>query len=208
MARMRAAQATMEKLLDPEVLWFTAPAMAGTIFFLFRLIMLAFGGIGDADGGGVDTGFDSAGDPHGAMHHGDSGAAAQFLSVQGVTALLMGFGWTGYAFRAGLHWSPGASAALGLLGGILMVLLVGSLFRGVRKLEASGTLDLAGAKDAVGEVYANVPARGEGSGQVRLVLQQRQRIVNAISESGPLPTKTRVRIVQVNSDRTVTVKAL
>jgi hypothetical protein len=204
---MRMAQATMEKLISPEVLWFTAPAMAGTAFFLIRLVMLAFGGIGDADGG-VDTGFDAAGDPHGEMHHGDSGAAAQFLSVQGVTAFMMGFGWTGYAFRAGMQWSPGASAAAGLLGGILMVLLVGSLFRGVRKLEASGTLDLAGAKGSIGEVYANVPAHGQGSGQVRLVLQQRQRIVNAISEGGALPTKTRVRIVQVNADRTVTVTSV
>lgn len=198
----------MEKLIAPEVLWFTAPAMAGTAFFLIRLIMLAFGGIGDADSSGVDTGFDPAGDPHGSMHHGDSSAAAQFLSVQGLTAFLMGFGWTGYAIRAGLQWSPGASAALGLLGGILMVLLVSSLFRGVRKLEASGTLDIAGAVGLTCEVYANVPAHGQGTGQVRLVLEQRQRIVNAISESGPLPTKTRVRIVQVNSDRTVTVKAL
>lgn len=204
---MRPAQATMEKLLAPEVLWFTAPAMAGTAFFLIRLVMLAFGGIGDADGGSVDTGFDPAGDPHGGMHHGDSSAAAQFLSVQGVTAFLMGFGWTGYAVRAGLHWSPGAAAALGLLGGILMVLLVGALFRSVRKLEATGTLDINAAQGAIGEVYANVPARGQGTGQVRVVLQNRQRIVNAVSVDGPLPTKTRVRIISVNADRTVSVQS-
>jgi hypothetical protein len=196
----------MELLFSSEALWFTAPAIAGTAFFLIRLVMLAFGGIGDADAGGADTGFDPAGDPHGAMHHGDSGAAAQFLSVQGLTVFLMGFGWTGYAVLAGLGWNKSAATGIGLIGGVLLVLLVGSVFRGVRKLEASGTLDIRGAVGSVCEVYANVPARGQGSGQVRLVLEQRERIVNAVSAGEALPTRTRVKIVTVNDDRTVTVQ--
>ncbi len=196
----------MDLLFSGEALWFTAPAIAGTLFFLIRLVMLAFGGIGDAGDAGMDTGFDPAGDPHGAMHHGDSGAAAQFLSVQGVTVFLMGFGWTGYAVLAGLGWTKSAAAGIGLIGGALLVLLVGFLFRGVRRLEASGTLDIRGAVGTVGEVYANVPARGQGSGQVRLVMEQRERIVNAVSAGEALPTRTRVKIVTVNDDRTVTVQ--
>ncbi len=197
----------MNTLFSHDHIWFTVPALAGTAFFLIRLVMLAFGGIGDAADSGVDTGFDPAGDAHGAMHHGDSGLAAQFLSVQGLTAFLMGFGWSGYAAQAGLQWSAGPAAAAGVGGGVLMVALVGTLFRGARKLEASGTLDLSGAVGLVGEVYANVPARGQGSGQVRLVLQQRQRIVNAVSAGEALPTRTRVKILSVNADRTITVQS-
>lgn len=195
----------MDNLFSGENLWFTAPAVAASAFFLIRLIMLAFGGLGDGDAA-TDAGMDVSGDPHGAAHHGDPGLAAQFLSVQGVTTFLMGFGWTGYAALAGFGAHPGTASVLGIIGGALLTLLLGTLFRGVRRLEASGTLDLADAVGIECEVYANVPPRGQGAGQVRLVIQQRQRIVNAVSDAGALPTRSRVRVVRVNADRTVTVQ--
>jgi hypothetical protein len=208
----------MESLLAPEALWFTAPAAAGTLFFLIRLAMLAFGGVGDFDGhgggldGGVGLDHGAAGLDHGdasdTTHHGDPGLAAQFLSVQGLTTFLMGFGWTGYAAVAGLGWSRSGAAVIGVVGGVLLVLLLGSLFRSARKLEASGTLDIARAAGTTGEVYANVPARGQGVGQVRVVVDGRERIVNAISAGMPIPTRSRVKVVQVNPDHTLTVQSL
>lgn len=185
-----------------DALWFSVPAVAGTGFFLVRLLLLAFGGIADADVGSmeVDTGME--------VHHGDSGLAAQFLSVQGITAFFMGFGWSGYAARYGLKWELGATFGAAVLGGTLFVLLIGSLFRGVRRLEASGTLKLEDAAGMEGEIYASVPERGRGTGQVRLVVRQRQRIVNAVSAGSALPTRTRVRVSSVNPDRTVTVEPI
>lgn len=195
----------METLLAPDAIWFTVPAVVGTLFFLVRLVLLAFGGIADV---GDDGGTVHADDPHGSGEHGDSGLAAQFLSVQGLTTFLMGFGWTGYAAVAGLGWTRSAAAAVGFAGGVVLVLLLGTLFRGARRLEATGTVDLTKAAGTMGEVYANIPARGDGQGQVRIVVGDRERIVNAVSAADALPTRTRVRVVHVNSDRTVTVQSL
>jgi len=185
-----------------DALWFSVPAVAGTAFFLIRLLLLMFGGIADADIGGMeaDTGME--------VHHGDSGLAAQFLSIQGITAFFMGFGWTGYATKFGLAWGLGASFAAAIVGGSFFVFLIGSLFRSARKLEADGTVNLSDAAGVEGEVYASVPARGGGSGQVRIVVRERQRIVNAVSAGSALPTRTRVRVASVNSDRTVTVEPI
>lgn len=191
-----------EGFFTGESLWFSVPAVVGTGFFLLRMLMLAFGGIADADVGGMEA------DAGVEIHHGDSGLAAQFLSIQGVTAFFMGFGWTGYAAMYGLGWRLGGALAAAVIGGLAFVLLIGSLFRGARKLEASGTLNLADAEGAEGEVYVGIPERGGGSGQVRLVLRQRQRIVNAVSAGSALPTRTRVRVSGVNSDRTVTVEPI
>lgn len=197
-----APASPMEEFFSGDALWFTVPAVAGTAFFLLRLLLLAFGGIADADVGGMES------DAGVELHHGDSGLAAQFLSIQGITGFFMGFGWSGYAARFGLGWSLGLSFAAAIVGGAAFVLLIGSLFRGVRRLEASGTLNLNEAEGALGEVYVSVPERGRGSGQVRLVLRQRQRIVNAVSAGSALPTRTRVRVASVNPDRTVTVEPI
>ncbi|TAH34876.1 MAG: hypothetical protein EYC70_13800 [Planctomycetota bacterium] len=199
----------MEIFLDGPALWFTVPALLGTMFFLVRLVLLALGGdhgdfgAGHVDAGGlVHGGMDSA-DPAG--HHADSGMAAQYLSVQGITAFFMGFGWAGLSAYAGFGWRLVPSFGVALAGGVLMTLLVATLFRGVRRLEASGTLNLDAAMGAAGEVYLTVPARGKGQGQVRVVLADRQRIVNAVSDGSELPTRSRVRVVRVNTDNTVTV---
>lgn len=192
----------MDQLFASDALWFSVPALAGTAFFLIRLLMLAFGGIADADVGSMEA------DAGVELHHGDSGLAAQFLSVQGITGFFMGFGWSGYAAKFGFDWGLGASFGTAIVGGILFVLLIASLFRGVRKLEASGTLNLSDAAGLEGEVYASVPERGRGSGQVRIVVRQRQRIVNAVSVGSALPTRTRVRVASVNPDRTVTVEPI
>ncbi len=183
-----------------DALWFSIPAVVGTGFFLLRLLMLAFGGIADADVGSMET------DAGVELHHGDSGLAAQFLSVQAITGFFMGFGWSGYAARYGLEWNLGATFAAAVVGGTLFVMLIGSLFRNVRRLEADGTVDIAEAKGLDGEVYVSVPERGLGTGQVRLVIRQRERIVNAVSVGAALPTRTRVRVASVNQDRTVTVE--
>lgn len=198
----------MDIFLDGPALWFTVPALLGTLFFLLRLVLLAFGGShGDLGAGHVDAGVGDLHVDHAdpAAHHTDPGFAAQFLSVQGATAFFMGFGWCGLCAWIALDWSLPASFAVAFLGGLLMTLLVGTLFRGIRRLEASGTVPLSAAKGVLGEVYVTVPARGRGAGQVRLVMAERQRIVNAISDGGELPTRARVRVLTVNPDNTVTV---
>jgi hypothetical protein len=73
------------------------------------------------------------------------------------------------------------------------------------KLQGSGNVHLRDALGAEGVVYANVPAAGEGRGQVRVIISQRARIYNAVTEGEAIPTKSRVKVMRVNRDRSLTV---
>src|SRR6185295_12813189 len=148
-----------------------------------------------------------AGDVHvgAADHHGDSGEAFKALSLQSIVAFLMGFGWTGFGAYRGSHIATLPSIAIGVAGGVAMVWLLGILLKGMYDLQSSGHIDIHAAVGQEGDVYLTVPSRGEGRGQVRVTLQERQRIWNAITEGEALPTSTRVKVTRVNDDNTLTV---
>ena len=194
--------------------WFSAPALIGTAFFLLRLLVP---GGGDHDAGG-DAGGDVGGDAGGAMdahaadvhagagdgHH-DAPSGFRMLSVQAICAFLMGFGWTGFAAYRGTGFGPGFSALIGLGGGVAMMMLLGFLLRSALRLESSGNVSIHSAMGRDGEVYVTVPAAGAGRGQVRVVIGDRQRIFNAVSSAGEIRPPTRVKVVRVNDDRSLTV---
>jgi len=181
-----------------NALWFTIPAVVGSTFFLFRLVLMLLGGhIGDVH-------FDAA---HGGgdLHHGDSNDAFKLLSVQSVAAFLMGFGWGGLGGLKGADWSFTTSTVFAAGIGAGMWWLVGLLLKGLYDLQSSGNIALDEAIGAEGAVYANVPPRGQGRGQVRVVIENRQRIYNAISDGEALNSSTRVRVTGINEDNTITV---
>lgn len=189
----------LDQLLDGQALWFTVPALLGTAVFGLRILMMLVGGVDD-----VDLGADA--DIDGADFDGDdSSQAFTILSVQGVSAFLGGFGWAGVGALLGMHWEMAPAAAVGVAGGVAMVWLLGLLLKAIYDLQSSGTLGPDSAVGFTGEVYATIPEGGRGRGQVRVVVRERQRIYNAITEGETLPTNTRVRILAVNDDNTLMV---
>lgn len=190
-----------DALLTSPAIWFTVPALIGTGLFIFKLIILAVGGM-DAD---IDVGHDPSVEIHA---HDGSDAAFKLLSVQGVLAFAMGFGWGGLALLQNTTWSivwiAPASACLGMG----MMYLMAAIMRALFGLQASGTIDIRGAVGAQGTVYVAIPASGVGRGQITLVINQKQRILNAVTTGGDLPSKTSVRVVAVNDDNTVTVTSI
>jgi hypothetical protein len=170
---------------------FTVPAIVGTVFFIIRLTMMLTLGMGDL---GID------GD-----HHGDSSEAFKVLSIQAIAAFFMGFGWGGLGSLKGSGWDWPTSVAVAIAGGAAMVWLLGILLKAVHDLQTSGNISMEDAIGCEGTVYATIPAAGHGAGQVRVVVDQRDRIYNAITEGESLPSNTLVRIVNVNSDHTLTV---
>ncbi len=188
----------MELLFNDNAAWFAVPALVGTILFLIRLAMLLVGGGHDLHVGDVQVG--GAGD-----HHGDPGEAFKALSLQSIVAFLMGFGWAGFGAYRGSHLAMMPSIAIGIAGGVAMVWLLGIMLKGMYDLQSSGNIDIHAAVGQEGDVYLTVPSRGEGRGQVRVTLQARQRIWNAITEGEALPTSTRVKVTRVNDDNTLTV---
>jgi hypothetical protein len=62
------------------------------------------------------------------------------------------------------------------------------------------------AEGASGKVEASIPSGGGGRGRVRVVIGERQRVYNAVTEGEMLGLDTRIRVVRANSDNTVTVE--
>ncbi len=194
----------LQALFDQEALLFTLPALLGTAAFLVRLGFMAIGGIGDAD---VDTGIDVDADL-GEADAADSTDAFNLLSVQSVAAFLMGFGWGGLGGLLGFEWTFPMSLLLGVAFGAGLVWLLGLLMKAMYDLQSSGNINIHDAIGVEGVVYTNVPALGAGRGQVRVVVNERARIYNAVSDGEAIVTSSAIRVVRVNEDQTLTVTAV
>jgi hypothetical protein len=179
--------------------WFAVPALVGTLGYMLRLVLSAIGvGDGDAD--------DVAHVDHGAHTGGDLAATA--LSVQGFLTFLMGFGWGGLGGFRGSDLSLGLSALIGIGCGIVLLLVVVFLLRATRRLQSSGNITLGDLVGLEAEVYTTIPASGQGRGQIVTVVGDRQRFVNAVSDAAEIPPRTRIAVVRVNGDNSVTVRRL
>lgn len=198
-----------DQLFQGDALWFSVPALLGTVVFVLRLGLMMLGGDHGDGGHGGDFGHGDTGDfsleGHDLDGH-DSDSAFAILSVQTVSVFMMGFGWTGLGCLLGAGWPMSAGIGLGFLVGVLMIWILTRTLGAVRTLESSGNVQIRSALGLEGDVYARVPAAGEGRGQVRLIIDQRQRMFNAISRAGEVTSQTRVRVVSVNDDNTLTVE--
>jgi hypothetical protein len=181
--------------------WFTVPALIGTVFFVLRMVLMLVGG--DA-GGDADVHVDVGVDVDTDLSHGDPGHAFQVLSVQTIAAFFMGFGWGGLGGLKGAGWSVMTSFTFGLAGGVGMVWLLAKMLQAVYRLQASGNITIDRTLDLEGSVYVAVPGDG-GLGRVRLIIDDRERFFNAVSDDEVLAPQTRVRVIRINDDNSVTV---
>lgn len=197
----------LNELFGDPALWFTVPALVGTAIFMLRMMLMLIGGddsgtdVGAADVGDLDASGGIDVDGH------DSTGAFTLLSVQSLAAFAAGFGWGGIGGLLGMGWSVSVAITTGVVSGMAMIYLLGLLLKGAHDLQSSGNITLDAALGATGEVYASIPAKGEGRGQIRLVLRDRLRIINAVSDDLPFPRSARVRVLAVNDDNTLTVTA-
>ena len=209
----------IHSMFSSDALLFTVPALLGTMVFLIKLGLMALGAGADAD---VDVphdvdiphdvdvphDIDVQADAHDALGHDDSTAAFTYLSIQGIAAFVMGFGWGGLIGLRTFRWELLSSVVLAVAFGAFLMWLLGILLRAVYSLQQSGNIRIADTVGCEGVVYTNIPGAGEGRGSVRVVIDDRARIYNAVTEGEALPTKSRVRVTQANRDNSVTVVKL
>ncbi|MEX2218355.1 MAG: hypothetical protein WD749_06300 [Phycisphaerales bacterium] len=180
--------------------WYTVPALIGTAFFVLRMVLLSIGAdhhFGDLHGDLASAGG-HAGDAADSTH------SFQVLSVQSVASFVMGFGWAGLAALRS-DWSLTVVNLVAVAAGVGMVWLLALLLRGLHQLQSSGNIHLGNTVGRTGEVYVTVPGTGRGKGQVRLAVQNRLRIFDAITTGEDLSTGTRVTVVAANDDNTLSV---
>lgn len=209
----------IDLFFNGQAAWFALPAFVGTFVFALRLVLMVLGAsmdVGDVDmavdfdgdfdvdlGGDVDMNMDTGG-----ALEGDAGSDATFkvLSFQAIAAFLMGFGWGGLGGVLGAEWSFLMSFLVALAAGSGMVWLVTRMMRFMYGMESSGNIHMRSALGREGNVYTTVPPHGNGLGQVQVIIDHRQRTYNASGESDtPIPTGSRVKVVRVNSNGTLTV---
>lgn len=186
-SRERAMVNLLDLFFGDGAWWFSIPALIGTFGYLVKLLLSSLGS--DIDEGGFE---------------GDSGATV--LSFQGLATFAMGFGWGGLGAYRGAGWSSVTSVGVGVLCGAALVGILLSLINASRRLQSTGniTLDLFVGSEA--ETYTTIPAAGGGRGQIRAIINERQRIVSAISEGSEIPPRSAVTVVRANGDNTVTVR--
>ncbi len=177
-----------------QVFWvITIPA---TVVFLILLALTIFGSDADVD---VDTDVD------GDISDGDS-IPFQFLSLKNIVAFFAVFSWSGIGFiNAGLaSWLV---ILIAFICGLLMMLLMASLFYFMSKLAESGTLNMKNAVGKLGEVYLVIPGNRAGIGKVQLNVQGSLRTLDAITDDAEnILTSSIIEVLEVIDDQILLVK--
>jgi hypothetical protein len=82
------------------------------------------------------------------------------------------------------------------------------MFRFIMGMQVSGTVHITWALEEQGTVYSRIPPHRTGRGEVRVVLDERLRYLQAVTDGEAIETSAVVRITEVNEDNTVTVVPL
>lgn len=169
-----------EALNDFEKIFFIV-AMLGGGLFLVNIALQFLGTDAESD---IDFGS------------GDSVLSFKFLSFQGLTSFLLMFGLVSLSLSHEVGIGPlGASLGGGVIGCFTTYLLK-KVFGVFGRLHSSGTLDLNNAIYEEGNVYLTI-ARGE-TGKVRIPIQGRLKVLDAIAEGGEeLTTGQKIRVIEV-----------
>ncbi len=173
---------------------YAAFALLGTAIFVVRLgLSLVLGIDGDVD---FDVEAEGAGGGFGV------------LSVLSVTAFFMGTGWMGLIARLewGLSPTPAAAAAVG--SGLVLMLLAAGMMLAMQRAAHHVAYDPSTAVGRTGTVYMAIPAAGGGPGQVRVSVQGRSMIVNAVSTGPAIASFVDVKVVAARDARTLVVEAV
>lgn len=179
-----------------KVFWIFA--LAGTIFFVLRTILIFIGADVEGDMEGIDADMDT---------HSD--AAFDFISINTLTAFIMMFGWGGLTAYVQYKLSPTISILIGTVCGVATMFITAWIFASAKKLTSKGTVFKI--EDTVGlnaSVYQRIPASGTGKVNITLpggILRE----LDAVSEDKvEIDSFKTVKVVNKIDNRTVSVRQL
>lgn len=151
-----------------KIYWIVA--IISSIVLLILIAMTFLGGDVEDMSGDIDADID-----------GDSGIGFQFLSFKNLMGFFTIFGWSGISCLDS-GFSKGATVAISVICGLLMMLAMATLFYYLSKLQSSGTLRLKNALNQIGEVYLTIGANRSKIGKVSISVQGTLRELDALTE--------------------------
>jgi membrane protein implicated in regulation of membrane protease activity len=201
--------------------FFLTSALCGTVIFCIRMALMLIGLTGDfgddgaIDGGGEHEAVDMIHDTtdmevtsdSDVVSHGSDGSDSsfKFLSLQGLTAFFMMFGWVGLAMIRDSGFSSLTAIIGGLIAGLISVYALACIFRFALSLQSDGTMRISSAMGAGGKVYLRIPA--SGSGQVQVEVDGRLQIFDAISaDKVEIPTGEQITVVWIQDNGVLVVE--
>lgn len=179
-------------------------AVPSTLIFLIYMVMTFVGGDLDADTD-IDVDLDLDGDIDGDFDA-DPGIPYQFITLKNLLGFLTVFAWTGLAcIHGGYGWVTVVISST--IAGLLMMLLMATIFYLMGKLTESGNVNLKRAKGGIGEVYLTIRGERKGMGKVQLKLGGTFRTMDAITdEKEDLKTGSLVDVINVTNNNILIVK--
>ncbi|MDD3740936.1 MAG: NfeD family protein [Bacteroidales bacterium] len=187
--------ASMEIL--EKIFWgFALPFSA---IFLIQLMMTLIGA-------GVDSDVDASGDADLEVDS-DTGIGFQFITLKNFMAFFTIFGWTGIAcLDAGL--SDGLSIFLAIIGGMLMMLIMATLFYLMSKLTESGNAKLENAIGKTASVYLRIPAAKSGVGKIQVNVQGLKTLDAMTENPEDIKSGSLVKVVAIEAGEILMVELL
>ncbi len=195
---------------------FALVALPSTLILLVQTIMMFLGMGEDADGGAdeIPDDVDVSDEMDGVFGEDVDGEPAdvsgldglRILTVRGVIAFFVVFGWVGMAMdSAGAKlW---ATLPVATVCGFAMMLVLAFLMRAVMKLRTSGNADNRNAVGVSGKVYLTIPPSRSGTGKVNIMLQGAYVERNAVTDHPEaIPTGSEIVVIGLSGQTDLVVR--
>lgn len=190
----------LDSLFNNGGIWFSIPAIIGSLYFLMQIVL---GGIGGDAGLDVDIDFD------GDIGAGDApGVEFGVLSAQTLSAFFMGSGWMGFAALRLLDVGMTGAVVIAIASGVFFGWMIMKVMQAMMKLQNSANVSISETVGLGGNVYIRIPPEGQGTGRVTVILGTRQRRFSAVQTgSDIIESRTSVTVTDANtSTNTLTVE--
>lgn len=188
-----------ELIVLERIYWYLA--IPFTVLFVIQLAS-TFMGLDSVDGAeGIEEGLDIEDDF-------EPGSTFNLFTVKNFITFFTVFGWSGITFS---NYGMGSFNTLlvSTMLGIVVMLIVSSLFYFAMKLTYNGTMKIEDAKGLAGKVYIPIPAKRAGVGKINITIQNSFKELEAITDDeNSISTGTVVKVTDIVSDRILLVEKI
>ena len=161
------------------------------------------GGIGDV--GGDVGGAGHAIEPHCPHPGGFHALGMRLLSLRCIIAFFCFGSWVVFIMDALVDWY--FALIIGVVAGFAAAVLMALIMNQIMKLQGDGTIKMKNCIGKEGEVYQIIPASREGIGKVNILIQERFKEFDAMTDDDDsIGAGETVRVVKVDSSSAVVVE--